>query len=65
MMTPFCRKYALPIGMLCLSAGILLNQFFNQNEKLDVLVGFLIGISIALNIFGAIQRIRNRKLTHE
>jgi len=44
-----------PIGMICLSAAILVNRFLPPHPPLDFVVGLLTGISIVLNITGMIR----------
>ena len=42
---------SLPIGMICLALGILMEKFLPINNTLDFIEGFLIGLSIVLNIY--------------
>ena len=48
------KKSVLPIGMFMLAAGIILNRFFSENGIGAFCSGFLIGLSIVMNIAGII-----------
>ena len=41
---------ALPFGLVLLAISILIERFFPASDGLDFIAGFLIGLSIALNI---------------
>jgi hypothetical protein len=47
----FQKILSLPIGMICLSLGILIDKFLHSNNILDFIEGFLCGLSIVLNIY--------------
>ena len=44
------RLLTQPIGMICLAVAILMGKFLPGNNLNDFIEGFLIGISIVLNI---------------
>jgi hypothetical protein len=45
------KLLALPIGMILLGIGILMEKFLPGNNVLDFIEGFLIGLSMVLNIY--------------
>jgi hypothetical protein len=47
----FQKILSLPIGMICLAVGILMEKFLPSNNTLDFIEGFLIGLSVVLNIY--------------
>lgn len=55
---------ALPIGMLLLAIALLMEKFLPGNNFLDFTEGFLIGLSIVLNIYYLIGTSRKVKKVH-
>ena len=50
------QKRLLPIGMLCLSAGLILKFVVElRGNKLDFFIGLLIGLGITLLVCGFIK----------
>lgn len=52
---------SLPIGMISLALGIILNRFLPENELTDFCMGFLLGLSIVLNIYYMIKVAKKNK----
>ena len=46
----FIQKYSLSIGLGSLTIGIILNKFVPNNDLMDLIIGFLFGLSIVFNI---------------
>jgi hypothetical protein len=40
----------LPIGLILLAVGIMIERFFPEKDGSDFIAGFLIGMSIVLNL---------------
>jgi hypothetical protein len=55
------EKLSMPIGILLLVSGIILNKFLPDNEAKDFFVGFLYGSSIILNLYYIFVVSRNRE----
>ena len=45
------QSVSLPVGMISLAIGIILNRYFPDNNATDFSIGFLFGLSIVLNIY--------------
>ena len=54
------KNLYLVIGQFAMAIGILLNNFFKGNDLISFVVGFLVGLSIVLNIAYAL-RLRKEK----
>ena len=52
---------AMPIGMILLAIAIILNRFLPENNVNDFLIGFLFGLSIALNIYYIFISVKRNK----
>jgi len=50
------QALALPIGLILLAIALLIERFFPENDGLDFIAGFLIGISIVLNLIYIYKR---------
>ena len=44
------RLLSIPVGILLLAIALILERFFPANDGLDFISGFLIGLSIVLNL---------------
>lgn len=44
------KLLTMPIGLILLAIAILMDKFLPSNDSLDFIEGFLIGLSIVLNI---------------
>lgn len=40
----------LPLGLILLAIALILQRFFPENDEFDFIAGFLIGLSIVLNL---------------
>lgn len=60
-MQKLIHKYVLPIGLICLALGLIINRFFNGSEALDFFSGLLFGLSIVFNLFGLVQYRREQQ----
>ena len=52
---------SLPVGMVLLAIAFLMDKFLPGNTYLDFIEGFLIGLSVVLNIYFIAVDIRNSK----
>ena len=50
----------LPIGLILLAAAILMEKFLPATDSLDFIVGFLMGLSIVLNIYYIIALVSHK-----
>ena len=48
------KHFIIPIGLLMLASSILMNRFLPNSESLDFVSGFLMGLSMVINIAGII-----------
>ncbi|MDP4277540.1 MAG: hypothetical protein Q8914_07890 [Bacteroidota bacterium] len=55
------HEYTLPIGLVALSLGLILKQFFDKLPWIQFTEGFLFGLSIVFIIFHLITVKRKRK----
>jgi len=46
------KQFIIPIGLLMLASSILINRFLPNTESLDFVSGFLMGLSMVINIAG-------------
>lgn len=55
------HKILLPLGLLCLSASLIISRYLAGSPGVDFIAGFLMGLSIVLNLAGLIIISRQRK----
>jgi len=48
------KEFIIPIGLFMLASSILIKRFLPNTESLDFLSGFLLGLSMVINIAGII-----------
>lgn len=46
------KQFIIPIGLLMLASSILINRFLPNTESFDFVSGFLMGLSLVINIAG-------------
>lgn len=52
---------SLPIGMILLGIGITIGRYLPQNNTSDFLTGFLVGLSIVLNLYYIFTTTKKKK----